>query len=62
MTDRDVVDANDKVVGEAKAAGTAPPPGSPAKPGYISDQCRFEDALEDDEVRELLKAGHRPEC
>jgi len=51
MTERDIVIAKDEVVHGAK----------PAKPEFISEQCRREDALEDDEVREFLKASHRLE-
>jgi hypothetical protein len=58
MTDRDVVDANDKVACGAKPASKGAAPRLPAKTG-LSDQCRLEDALEDDEVREFLKATHR---
>jgi hypothetical protein len=61
MTNPDSVEANAQMVGEAKPASKGTLPETPAKSEFISDQCRLDDALEDDAVRELLKAGHRLE-
>ena len=59
MTDRDAAVAGIKAIREAKPSCKAKPSGAPGEPGFISDERRISDALEDDEVREALNAWHR---
>ena len=58
MKEQDVVDTSDEALRRALSETKSKPPQSPALPNFISSQRRLEDALEDDEVREALKARH----
>lgn len=57
MTDRDAAVADVKAIREVKPSCKAKP--TPGEPGFISDERRISDALEDDEVREALNAYRR---
>jgi hypothetical protein len=60
MTDRKTAIVDDQAIGKEERAGTGQASPAPGKQTYISGQRRAQDALEDDEVREALRARHAP--
>jgi len=60
MTDRKTAMADDQAIGKVERAGTGQASPAPGRQKFISEKCRVQDALEDDEVREALRARHEP--
>lgn len=59
MTDPKAAAASDEVVGNAKPAGKSKTSAVPDQQIFRSDECRVQDALEDDEVRQVLRIRHQ---
>ena len=62
MTDRKTAMADDQAIGKVERAGTGQASPAPGRQKFISEECRVQDALEDDEVREALRARHAPDA
>ena len=58
MTDPKASAASNQAIGGAKPASRCKTSGAPDQQEFISDECRRQDALEDDEVKEVLRAQH----
>ena len=62
MTDRKTAMADDQAIGKVERAGTGQASPALGRQKFISEECRVQDALEDDEVREALRARHEPDA
>jgi hypothetical protein len=62
MTDQKTAVANDGATGGAKPSSSRKTTRVSHEKRFISDERRVQDALEDDEVREVLRALHEREA
>ena len=62
MTDPKTASSNENVIGGSKPAGSCDAAPLSGVKRSESDECRFHDALEDDEIREALRVlrGRKP--